>query len=362
MAENSIPNQTQQKGSYDYSISVLRIISMVFIVLCHICSHTGRIALSQFLNVGVPIFFLLSGYLYGGKTITNGKVWISKRLFRLYLPLLAWIAVVTVAALLKRSALPTWYQYLTLFLNLQGIRFILTMLPKVFAGPWFFTSIMFCYLAVLGYQYLEKKHPKLDRLFRFGGIAPLAVFIVLACFRISTDGLLIFFVGYQLRQRGYLEDKKNVSRMIVSGVAAFVLSVLIRIGCRRLIDGTLLYDEIIVPLTHIGIASSALVAIKAFALIWPSVLEGIGKNRLTRYLDRISIYVYICHDWFIKDIILAVFDLSAPIWLIVPVFIILVLVTASVLYFIFERVIGRRLNRMISSKSFRPADIGRKEF
>ena len=46
----------------EYEISIIRIISTVFIVTCHIQQHYN-IGLCWWFNVGVQIFFFMSGYL-----------------------------------------------------------------------------------------------------------------------------------------------------------------------------------------------------------------------------------------------------------------------------------------------------------
>ena len=52
------------------SISIIRILGALFIFLCHACNESGSMVigmLGQFFNVGVPIFFILSGYLHSQK-------------------------------------------------------------------------------------------------------------------------------------------------------------------------------------------------------------------------------------------------------------------------------------------------------
>lgn len=64
----------------DYSISILRVIGMISIVLCHFFGWLKINALAQFLNYGVYLFLFISGYLYANKQIDNYKQWIVTRL------------------------------------------------------------------------------------------------------------------------------------------------------------------------------------------------------------------------------------------------------------------------------------------
>ena len=68
----------------DYAISVIRFIAMLLIIFCHILQYYGN-DLAYLLNVGVPIFFCVSGYLYGGKEIKNAYQFIKKNYFKLLL-------------------------------------------------------------------------------------------------------------------------------------------------------------------------------------------------------------------------------------------------------------------------------------
>ena len=166
----------ESKRQYDYSISLLRIISMLFIITCHISSHYNNVALAQFFNVGVPIFALISGYLYGGKDTEPSADWLIKRYIRLEMPIIMWAIITTVLALIKNTNTPTWYQYIFLLFDLQGLNFILTGINDIFVGPWFFTSIMGCYLALFAYKKIEKRHPKISRIFA-GGVPSRSLYL-----------------------------------------------------------------------------------------------------------------------------------------------------------------------------------------
>lgn len=93
-------------SKYDYSVSVTRVCAMFFIIICHLGSYFGLVPVGQFFNVGVPIFFLISGYLYGDKKIFDTGKWIKGRLVRIYVPLLLWGIVMMGLILLRGQTLP----------------------------------------------------------------------------------------------------------------------------------------------------------------------------------------------------------------------------------------------------------------
>lgn len=153
------------KKKYDYSISFIRVTAMLFIILCHLSSHYGITVTAQFFNVGVPMFFMISGYLYGDKEIGNSVEWLYKRYIRLVVPAFMW--------LILRSSInchiPKQQETLMIFLNIHGLDFVFTKINDLSPGPWFLTSIMCCYILLLLYVKIEKKHPSVHRLFKNGG-------------------------------------------------------------------------------------------------------------------------------------------------------------------------------------------------
>jgi len=64
----------------NYTLIFSRILAMFLILACHAASWMGLEALEQVLCVGVPIFFFISGYIYGNKVITSAKQFLKKRI------------------------------------------------------------------------------------------------------------------------------------------------------------------------------------------------------------------------------------------------------------------------------------------
>lgn len=61
----------------DYTISFLRVLSMFMIIICHTVKNYSFIPTSEKLGpifgLGVEMFLLISGFLYGTKEIANYK-------------------------------------------------------------------------------------------------------------------------------------------------------------------------------------------------------------------------------------------------------------------------------------------------
>jgi len=83
--------ETTARGSISEAetITVIRAAAMILIVLCHYVSWYPSISfVGQVFNVGVPLFFVISGFLYGGKTIENIPNWYIKQLIKISVPIL----------------------------------------------------------------------------------------------------------------------------------------------------------------------------------------------------------------------------------------------------------------------------------
>lgn len=101
-----------------YAISYIRVLAMSSIVLCHFLQALESNWAWVF-NIGVQIFFLISGYLYGHKHIEGWIGWFGKRFIRIYVPfVLFFIAVIPVYAVSEKI---TAKQIIVYLLDLQGI-------------------------------------------------------------------------------------------------------------------------------------------------------------------------------------------------------------------------------------------------
>ena len=100
------------------AISYIRVLAMCSIVLCHFLQALDSNWAWVF-NIGVQIFLLISGYLYGHKYIEGWISWFCKRFIRIYVPFaLFFIAVLPVYAVSEKI---TAKQIIVYLLDLQGI-------------------------------------------------------------------------------------------------------------------------------------------------------------------------------------------------------------------------------------------------
>ena len=121
-----------------HAISYIRVLAMSSIALCHFLQALDSNWAWVF-NIGVQIFLLISGYLYGHKHIDGWISWFGKRFIRIYVPFaLFFIAVIPVYAV---SVKITAKQIVVYLLDLQGILGGV----KGLGHLWFLTAIALCY-------------------------------------------------------------------------------------------------------------------------------------------------------------------------------------------------------------------------
>lgn len=76
--------------TYQESISLtyIRVFAMFSIILCHLFQTYHLVGWSDIFNMGVQVFFVMSGFLYGYKQIDNWREWYIKRLKGFISPIL----------------------------------------------------------------------------------------------------------------------------------------------------------------------------------------------------------------------------------------------------------------------------------
>lgn len=118
-------------------ISLIRFISTIMIVICHILQHYNN-PFAWWFNVGVQVFFFMSGFLYGQKDIGNVWAWYRKQFTKILKPYYAVIlTTILIYGIFHRDCLSIRdiYRSITLTGTLYGM------------GPlWFVGYICLCYL------------------------------------------------------------------------------------------------------------------------------------------------------------------------------------------------------------------------
>ncbi len=169
-----IENEQEQRS---LSISMIRLISLIMIITCHIMLALNH-ELAWWFNVGVQIFLCISGYLYGSRDIGETAEFLVKRIKRLLVP---YYPVFLITALLHYIFFRDIFDF---------HRFIggLFAADQLVGGDhlWFVPTILLCYILTVILQPLQKRYVK--------GRASLCLFMVVMV--VVTSVVIHFFLNY----------------------------------------------------------------------------------------------------------------------------------------------------------------------
>lgn len=128
---------TKEEGA---TLSIIRVLATFMIVACHILQGLGSLW-AWILNVGVQIFFFLSGFLYGVKGVDDIIVFYYRRFEKIYIPYAIWI---TLAILLFIFFLPNELSTKSIIIHYLCLNGMGEGLPGL-QHLWFIPVILFCY-------------------------------------------------------------------------------------------------------------------------------------------------------------------------------------------------------------------------
>ncbi len=196
----------------DWSISALRFAAMCCIVACHLCQRYG-LAAAWALNVGVQVFLVISGWLYGLHADISGVGnWYGKRLLRIAVPYWLVLVPLLIADALLTMHVPSAQQ---VFLSLTGVR-----TGSIPNGHhlWYVSAILLCYLMTPLLSWIWKR-------WRFWPIALIAALVLFTGNHLAAQGMwcccyvLAFGIGRLVRE-GAPERRAMTATAICCGGGA----------------------------------------------------------------------------------------------------------------------------------------------
>ena len=261
------------------AISVIRVLAMSLIIACHI-AQAYEYQIAFLLNVGVQIFFLTSGFLYGKIEIARPVEFYRKRLTRIYIP----YAFVVATVLIIQSLLGMWqfnFRDVAIYaLNMQG--FVSTSVAGL-NHLWFLSVLMICYLLVPWLQRLLNYKPCL----LVGGVivASLLEFLLIQKMYSTCAWIVLFTSGMVY---GKYESSK-ASLFVIAGSAVLLAGMSPFFRLDYLIDPNW---------AHYCIWFHCVLAVFIFAAIYyllPKVISAQAELPILKQADKISYDVYLVH-------------------------------------------------------------------
>ena len=276
------------------ALSFCRILATLFILVCHIIKYytfiPGHLQLGQFFNIGVPMFIIISGYLYGIKSRrgaqqeVNIKKYVIGRYVRVALPSQIW-AIIIFTITLGSYAVNT----LMVVLNIQGLSWIIQYPDIPNGGPylshsWFVTVILICYVLV---PVLNGCNHRIT----WRHIAFLYIMgIALEFVNINIFYFLLFVVSFYVSSNEVRVNKLN-SILIVGSI---VLCIAIRLAGHEFLDGTKIYNDYITTFTH-QISAAAIIILCSKITEKTNMISRITESKIGEFIEQHSYSIYLVH-------------------------------------------------------------------
>lgn len=291
-------SKSMTNSTKNVSITLLHIIGMTMILLCHYCQEEKIYFLSEIFISGVPLFLFTAGYLSGLSNIKSPSIWISKKIKRILIPF--WLFVIVIYAIYEiiNYCDVSAFQWIFTLLNLQGLNY--TVWKFNYFGAisgcghlWYLTTIMLCYFLVplVG----KIKIPKLNNVKKVLVILLLLGFqLVLMYAGFQLSYIISFFLGFFVAKNPVRTDIKwygfITALMLVASVTRIVL--------RHYFDNTDFYVR------FYALISCAIIGIWVFYSVFffndkfKSLFEKFNCKPIL-FIEKISYYVYITHYIFL---------------------------------------------------------------
>lgn len=286
------------KKEINIGIEIIRILAMFSIIVCHIFQEYNN-ELAYWLNVGVQIFILISGFLYGSKNNKFDKEWMKKRFKKILIPYYIYIFVIILYYICFKQN----------YLNIENILVTIFCLQLFLPGIpglghlWFIPLILICYLAT---PLIQKIYGKITANTNLCGIIiKISIIILLlnltVLFPLINMTLIMnvvcYIIGYfvaRLYRDGKINDKIMKYGTIVVTILAIIISTIyilvhyiLEINDNTIINMVLSYKN-------------AFNGIAIFMILYLSLskLKEIKNKILNKILDVLNKYsfeIYITH-------------------------------------------------------------------
>lgn len=192
-----------------YALCVIRWITCIMIVVCHILQGLNN-KWAWYLNVGVQIFFFLSGFIYGIKKVGPVRNFYYKRFLKIYIPYWALVSLGIILLFIfsphSLSVKQVIGQYLLLNTftgNIPGLNHL-----------WFMPVIVGCYVILPFFEKAINRSPKWSICIFF------SLLVIVSIFHYHPYVLwaAVYFIGYVCGRY-----KKSNIFILLSAVFTFLL-------------------------------------------------------------------------------------------------------------------------------------------
>lgn len=277
----------------DLSISFVRMLAMMFIVICHVMQYYD-VELAWWFNVGVQIFLCISGYLYGRKRILDILVFYRKNFVKILIDYEIVVFAAVAATVLFTDTVITVEEIAGAVLTVSTI--------AGGAHLWFIPTILMCYLLTPLYERIFSRAEQSHKL-----LVPAAVLLFVMnelVFRqmfsyFNAAWVNCYLIGFALRRFQQYRFWYTGSAWLLTLTGAVCISIQASVRYLQLITLTDAWRPFYYPMcdyghVFLGVAlfCSGRVLLRPFCNI--NLIQ-----RILRLSDRYSYQIYLTHHFFI---------------------------------------------------------------
>ena len=279
----------------NYTISIIRLISMLMIITCHILQGLNN-KWAFWINVGVQIFFFISGFLYGKKDIDDIKSFYIKKIKKILIP---YIFVLAISLLLEAKLLNNHYTFHQILGGFLGYGAFIGNI-SILSHTWFVSYILLCYLIIPILQNIFKNKKFNENIALFFLIVILIhLFQKYGVVNIEATWINNFIIGYFYSKS--CKTKNDQKKFEVFLLVLFLIIIPLAIIYQENIPISLpdflsSHSNIIINYGHVMLGSVLFIILyKIFNKL------KIKNNIVLSFSDKYSYYIYLVHQIFILN-------------------------------------------------------------
>lgn len=281
----------------EYSISLIRTMALFMIIACHILQGLNN-RLAFYVNVGVQIFFFISGYLYGKKKISDPSRFYKKQFIKILQPyIIVLFSILFVDVVIFNVPL---ISLKTILGNILGLgAFAGT--HKVLTHTWFVTYILLCYLITpLLSNYLDLSNKKQIDIFKIIFILFVIALLVnlFGVVNFNAFWIVNYILGY-IFSMYYVKNGYGYKKILDLTLIVIVLLLPFRMYIEsNLLDSTNFLILKFCDFYHVILGCGIFLSLHR---IFNKTNFSLKSRKVLDFFDKYSYFIYLVHQIFILN-------------------------------------------------------------
>lgn len=297
----------------NYTLTIVRILACILIIWNHLSNNMldGFLNRWWWSNIGVQIFFFMSGYLYGGREIGNRKEWMIKQTKKIVKPYyLSLLILIPLVIILDNNSLNI-LNITSAILCVQGFG------PQIngLGQHWFISYILVCYLftaIILSRLKLKKIDGRKFWLFFLLATVALQVLTIPLAILIHFKSayIMTFVIGYCYKVR--FSDMKNIKEKNI-WESIIVIAALLGIAIRYFLENNdfqgLYQDMSDMTKQYIKLIWACAIFVIINHWIPQKVWDGVSDSVKQKFvvLAGCTYEIYLVHEFFVHEPYISLF-------------------------------------------------------